>query len=196
MVLDAALALLVERGYGEVTIEAVAARSGVAKSTIYRHWPSRHELINDAFTELKPTLPVPTEGDVRERLVAVLELLATNVAASQWSACLPSLIDAAERDPRARELKNRLATNGRQTIAALLAEGVSDGELPADLDPDLMAEALAGPIILRRLMSADPLEPTQVRHLVQQVLGPVTPAAGAPSRRAARGATARPRHAG
>ena len=74
--LDAALALLIERGYGELTIEAVAAESGVAKSTIYRHWPSRVELINDAFHELKPPLPVPTEGDVRERLVAVLENLA------------------------------------------------------------------------------------------------------------------------
>ena len=76
VVLDAALALLVERGYGEVTIEAVAAESGVAKSTIYRHWPGRLELINDAFLELKPTLPVPPDGDVRERLVVVLEHLA------------------------------------------------------------------------------------------------------------------------
>jgi AcrR family transcriptional regulator len=171
VVLDAALALLIERGYGEVTIEAVAAESGVAKSTIYRHWPSRLELINDAFQELKPTLPVPTEGDVRARLVAVLENLARNVAASRWSACLPALIDAAERDPTARELNNRLARTGRESLSGLLAEGVRSGELPADLDTELMAEALAGPIILRRLMSADPLRPEQVRHLVDQVLG-------------------------
>ena len=106
-------ACLIERGYGELTIEAVASESGVAKSTIYRHWPSRVELINDAFLELKPTLPVPTEGTVRERLVAALENLAENVAASRWSACLPTLIDAAERDPAARELNARLASAGR-----------------------------------------------------------------------------------
>ena len=70
-------------------------------------------MINDAFLELKPTLPVPTEGDVRERLIAVLENLAKNVAASRWSACLPTLIDAAERDPAARELNSRLASAGR-----------------------------------------------------------------------------------
>ena len=169
--LDAALGLLIERGYGELTIEAVAERSGVAKSTIYRHWPSRLELINDAFLELKPTLPVPTEGDVRERVVAMLEHLAQNVAASRWSACLPTLIDAAERDPTARELNTRLAGAGRQSLAALLAEGVERGELRADLDTDLIAEALAGPIILRRLMTTDPLPPEQVRHLVDQVLG-------------------------
>ncbi len=171
-VLDAALRLLIERGYGELTIEAVASESGVAKSTIYRHWPSRVDLINDAFLELKPTLPVPTEGSVRERLIAVLENLAQNVAASRWSACLPTLIDAAERDPAARELNARLASAGRLSLSGLLAEGVRTGELPADLDTELMAEALAGPIILRRLMSAEPLDPSRVRHLVDQVLGP------------------------
>ena len=170
--LDAALRLLIERGYGELTIEAVASESGVAKSTIYRHWPSRVDLINDAFLELKPTLPVPTEGSVRERLIAVLENLAQNVAASRWSACLPTLIDAAERDPAARELNARLASAGRLSLSGLLAEGVRTGELPADLDTELMAEALAGPIILRRLMSAEPLDPSRVRHLVDQVLGP------------------------
>jgi TetR/AcrR family transcriptional regulator, regulator of autoinduction and epiphytic fitness len=171
VVLDAALALLGERGYGEVTIEAVAAESGVAKSTIYRHWPSRVELINDAFHELAPNLPVPPEGDVRERVVAFLEQVATDVCASRWSACLPALLDAAEHDPTARELNLRLASTGRQTLSGLLAEGVRNGELPADLDTVLIAEALAGPIILRRLMAAEPLEPAQVRHLVDQVLG-------------------------
>ena len=170
--LDAALGLLIERGYGELTIEAVASESGVAKSTIYRHWPSRVELINDAFLELKPTLPVPTEGTVRDRLVTTLENLAENVCASRWSACLPTLIDAAERDPAARELNVRLATAGRMSLAGLLTEGVESGELPADLDTELLAEALAGPIILRRLMSGDPYEPTRIRHLVDQVLGP------------------------
>jgi TetR/AcrR family transcriptional regulator of autoinduction and epiphytic fitness len=171
VVLDAAIALLIERGYGEVTIEAVAAASGVAKSTIYRHWPSRVELINDAFQELRPALPVPPEGDVRDRLVAVLEQVAKDVCVSRWSACLPALLDAATHDPIARELNLRLATNGRQLLSELLADGVRNGELPADLDTELMAEALAGPIILRRLWSAAPFDPGQVRHLVDQVLG-------------------------
>jgi TetR/AcrR family transcriptional regulator, regulator of autoinduction and epiphytic fitness len=171
VVLDAAIALLIERGYGEVTIEAVAAASGVAKSTIYRHWPSRVELINDAFQELRPALPVPPGGDVCDRLVAVLEQVANDVCVSRWSACLPALLDAATHDPIARELNFRLATNGRQLLSELLADGVRNGELPADLDTELMAEALAGPIILRRLWSAAPFDPGQVRHLVDQVLG-------------------------
>jgi TetR/AcrR family transcriptional regulator, regulator of autoinduction and epiphytic fitness len=172
VVLDATIDLLVEGGYGAVTIEAVAARSGVAKSTIYRHWPGRLELINDAFQELKPPVPVPAQGPVRERLIVVLEHLAHSVAGSTWSACLPALIDAAERDPAAREFHAGLARAGRQTLVDLLDEGVRTGEFGADLDTELIAEALAGPIMLRRLMAYSPLDPSEVRHLVDQVVGP------------------------
>jgi AcrR family transcriptional regulator len=155
---------------GSVTIEAVAARSGVAKSTIYRQWPSRVGLINDAFQELEPPVTICSGGDVRTRIVHVLEDLAEKTLTSTWSSCLPSLIDAAQRDPEARELHGRLACAGRQTLVDLLTEGVANGELPADLDPDLVAEALAGPILLRRLMSLPPFEPRQVQRLVDQLL--------------------------
>jgi hypothetical protein len=142
----------------------------VAKSTIYRQWPGRLELIHDAFNELKPPISTCDEGTARERIVRVLEDLAEITRASTWSSCLPSLIDAAERDPDARALHSALATAGRQSLVDLLEAGVATGELPSDLDPDVMAEALAGPILLRRLMSLEPLEPARVRHLVDQVL--------------------------
>jgi AcrR family transcriptional regulator len=170
VVLEATVELIAESGYGAVTIEAVAARSGVAKSTIYRHWPSRLELVNDAFHELKPPVPSPTEGGVRDRIVLLLENLARNVADSTWSSCLPALIDAAERDPEARELHSGLAMAGRQSLVDLIEAGVRSGELAEGLDAELMAEALAGPILLRRLMLHSPLDPSRVRDLVDQVL--------------------------
>jgi AcrR family transcriptional regulator len=170
VVLEATVGLIAEAGYGAVTIEAVAARSGVAKSTIYRHWPSRLELINDAFHELKPSVPLPTEGTVRDRLVAFLEQVARNVGTSTWSACLPALIDAAEHDAEARELHCRLTQTGRQSLVDLLEEGVRNGELPPGLDRELLAEALFGPILIRRLMLHEPFDPSRVRHLVDQVL--------------------------
>ncbi len=170
VVLDATIDILVEGGWAAVTIEAVAARSGVAKSTIYRHWPGRLELVNDAFHELKPTVALPCDGDVRERVVVLLEHLATNVATSTWSACLPTIIDAAERDPQARHLHCQASQNGRQALVELLADGVRRGELPARMDPEVIADALVGPIFLRRLMLPEPMDPAAVRHLVDQVL--------------------------
>jgi AcrR family transcriptional regulator len=169
-VLEATIALLAESGYGAVTIEAVAARSGVAKSTIYRHWPGRVELIHDAFLELKPPVVPPSEGDVREQVIAVLENFARTAGESQWARCLPSLIAAAARDPEAARLHNELSCRGRQSLLDLLAAGVANGDLPPDLDPELMTEALAGPILLRRLLSLPPLEPAQVRKLVDQLI--------------------------
>jgi AcrR family transcriptional regulator len=175
-VLDAALELLVETSYGELTIEAIASRSGVAKSTIYRHWPGGlADLVHDAFDELEPPGVVPTEGPVRERLIAVLEQLASTVPKSRWSLCLPALIEAAERDPVTRELQRQKSERGRRRLIDLLDEGVHNGELPAGLDTELVAEALAGPIVLRRLFSLDPLDPGRVRGLVDQVLGPSEP---------------------
>jgi AcrR family transcriptional regulator len=170
LVLKATIALLAETGYAGTTVEAVAARSGVAKSTIYRHWPSRLELINDAFQELKPPPPEPAEGDVRDRVVALLEHVARTVAASPWSSCLPALIDAAERDPECRELHNRMSRAGRQRLVDLLVGGQERGEIAADLDVEVMADALAGPIFMRRLMGDEPLDPAAVRHLVEQLL--------------------------
>jgi TetR/AcrR family transcriptional regulator of autoinduction and epiphytic fitness len=170
VVLQATLDLMAESGYGAVTIEAVAARSGVAKSTIYRHWPGRIELIHDAFQELKPPLNIYEGGPVREQVVKLLEDLARVTMTSTWSSCLPSLINAAQLDPEARELHHRLASAGRQTLVDLLSRGVKDGELPSDVDPELMAEALAGPILIRRLMSLEPLDPSEAHRIVDQLL--------------------------
>jgi AcrR family transcriptional regulator len=171
VVLDATIELIIAGGFAAVTIEAVAARSGVAKSTIYRHWPGRVELMHDAFHELKPSVRAPTAGTARERIVGMLEELARSVTTSTWSFCLPTLIDAAERDPETRELHRSLARDGRQVLVDLLEEGLQEGELAFAIDPAVMAEALAGPIMLRRLMSAaEPFSPTEVRDLVDQLL--------------------------
>jgi TetR/AcrR family transcriptional regulator, regulator of autoinduction and epiphytic fitness len=135
------------------------------------------ELILDAFHELKPPVAPSAEGDVRETVIAVLENLARVVVESTWSMCLPSLIDAAAHDPEARKLHGRISAEGRRSLVDLLATGVERGELPADLDPELMAEALVGPILLRRLMSLPPFDPAQVRQLVDQLIPPVRPVA-------------------
>ena len=178
VVLDTTIELIIEGGFGAVTIEAVAARSGVAKSTIYRHWPDRIELMHDAFHELKPSVRVPAEGDVRERIITMLEDFARNLGTSTWSLCLPTLIDAAERDPEARELHRRMASDGRQVLVDLLTEGVERGEFRFAVEPAIMAEAVGGPILLRRLMSPEPFDPAQVRALVDQLLPPCPTATG------------------
>ena len=157
-------------GYGALTIEAVAARAKVAKSTIYRHWDGKLALVEDAFRTLKANVRVLESGTVHDRVVDLLTQVAELIEASTYSACMPALIEAAERDPQVRDFHLRFSAERRAVLVDLLAGAVDDGELPADTDPALLADALVGSIILRRLMLHQPLAPAQVPHLVDQLL--------------------------
>jgi AcrR family transcriptional regulator len=170
VILGAVLDELGEVGFGALTIEAVAARAGVGKSTIYRHWPGKLELVEDAFRTLKAPVAVPDQGSLRERVVAVIEQVACLVAESTYSTCMPALIDAAERDPNVRDFHSRFSAERRAALVGLLRDAVQTGELPATTDPELLADALVGPILLRRLMLAQPVGPEIARALVDQLL--------------------------
>jgi len=170
VILEAVLDELGELGYGPMTIEGVAARAGVGKSTIYRHWPGKLELVEDAFRTLKAAVTVPESGSFRERVVGLVQQVAMLVAESTYSACMPALIDAAERDPKVRDFHNRFSAERRTVLVDLLRSGVENGDLPGRSDPELLADALVGPIVLRRLMMAEPYDPALVPSLVDQVL--------------------------
>jgi TetR/AcrR family transcriptional regulator of autoinduction and epiphytic fitness len=175
VILEAVLDELGAVGYGAMTIEGVAARAGVGKSTIYRHWTGKLDLVEDAFRTLKAPVQAPEEGTLRERVIGLLEQVACLVEESTYSACMPALIEAAERDPQARDLHRRFSAERRAILVDLLRGAVKDGELPPDTDPELLGDALVGPIVLRRLMLYEPLDPAIVPKLVDQLL-PAPPA--------------------
>lgn len=173
VILSAALEVLGELGYGGLTIEGVAARAGVGKSTIYRHWCGKLDLVEDAVRTLRAGLAPPTEGSVRERVTGLLRQVAEHMADSAWSACLPAIIEAAERDPEVLAIQRRVAWQRRQVVVDLLREGVEAGELPAGTDAGLLAECLIGPIMVRRLLLHEPFDPAAVPALVDQLLSTV-----------------------
>ena len=170
VILEAVLEELGEVGYGALSIEAVAARAGVGKSTIYRHWPGKLALVEDAFRTLKAHALVPESGTLRERLIGFLEQVAQFVEESTYSACMPALIDAAERDPQVRAFHCEFSSERRAVLVDVLRAAVTSKELPKDTDPELLADALVGPIIMRRLMFFEPFDPKLVPALVDQVL--------------------------
>lgn len=172
VILEAVLDELVVAGYGDLTIEGVAARAGVGKSTIYRHWPGKLALVEDAFRTLKAQVLVPEAGTLREKVIGMLEQIAGLVVESTYSACMPALIEAAERDPQVRDFHCAFSRERRAVIVDLLRDAVDSGELPAGSDPELLADALVGSIVLRRLMLHEPLDPKMVPLLVDQILPP------------------------
>jgi TetR/AcrR family transcriptional regulator of autoinduction and epiphytic fitness len=173
VILDAAVQELAEVGYGGVTIESVAARAGVGKSTIYRHWNDKLGLIADAFETFHEQM-VPDLGDrtARECIELLLGHVAEVVVDSTFSRCIPALIEGAERDPRVREFHHRYSATRRQVLIDLISRGVREREFRADLDPELATSALLGALFYRRLMTAEPLHPGQAAALVSTVLGP------------------------
>jgi len=173
IILEAVLDELGEVGYGALTIEAVAARAGVGKSTIYRHWPGgKLALVEDAFRTLKAPVLVPESGTLKDRVISVIEQVACLVEASTYSSCMPALIEAAERDPQVRDFHCRFSAERRAVLVGLLRDAVEHGELPPGTDPELLADALVGAIFLRRLLLHQPLVPALVPALVDQLLPP------------------------
>ncbi|MGI8713223.1 MAG: TetR/AcrR family transcriptional regulator [Solirubrobacteraceae bacterium] len=173
LILEAAVRELADRGYGGVTMEGVAGRAGVAKSTIYRHWSDKLSLIADAFETFHERL-VPDLGaaPVRDSVVMLLGHVADVVADSLFSRCIPAMIEGAERDPRVRESFHRYCADRRRALVDLIARGVREGELAPAVDPGQATIALLGVIFYRRLMTGRPFAAAEAPGLVRSILGP------------------------
>lgn len=172
VIVRAALDELGEAGYGGFTIESVAARAGVGKSTIYRLWPDKLALIANAFETLHDEMqPDLSAGSPRERLRRILHHVAEVVADSTFTACIPALIDAAERDSRLRRFHHEFQWAARQPLMDVVREGIAAGDFPAHLDPELAAFALLGAIFFQRLMTPQPFNPDRAEDLLRTVLG-------------------------
>ncbi len=172
-VLDAALAELAERGYGAFTIDGVATRAGVARSTIYRLWPDRARLVADAIDALNQQPPPrPADGETpRARIATLVHHLSDAMRSSPVAACLPALIDGAERDRTLRRLHHHYNDRRRAALVTAIAAAVDSGDARSDIDPGLAAVALAGAVMYRRLMTSRPLRDDEVEPLIATVLG-------------------------
>lgn len=151
-VLGSAIDLLAERGYSGFSVESVVERTGIAKTTLYRHWPTRDDLLAAAITKLDGARPLPDTGSVRQDLH---DLLASRVQATrtpQWERCMPALVEAAAHHPELAAIIARLTSQILAQIETLLGRGIERGELRRDFDPQLAASALIGPIAFRRLL--------------------------------------------
>lgn len=172
----AALAELAEAGYGGLTIESVASRAGVGKSTIYRHWDGKLSLIEDALEVLNvqpaPEIGSVGSGSVRRQIEQILVHLAEALADSTLSSCIPALVEAAEREPTVRKFLHEYSDRRRRTLTDLVRRGIAAGEVAEDVDPELASRALAGAIFYSRLVVGDPFDPDRVPMLVRSVLRP------------------------
>src|SRR5215204_2418402 len=160
--LAAAIDVIVEKGVGDLTIEEVAQRSGVAKTTIYRHWPERASLIMDTVRTCFEHVASPDTGSLRGDLEAFF-----------------GDIDAADRDSEMELLLDRVALERQRPIHEIVARAQARGELPDDLDPRVVVGTIVGPIVFRKLVWRQPLDAAYVHGCLDVAIAGL--AAGRPS---------------
>jgi|HigsolmetaAR201D_1030396.scaffolds.fasta_scaffold11614_2 AcrR family transcriptional regulator len=168
--LAAAAALLAEKGVGALTIEEVAQRSGVAKTTIYRHWPERAALIIDTVRSTFEHVGTPDTGSLRGDLEAFFGGLVRADLTGHTARLMPCLIDAANRDPEIEVLLDRLAMERQEPIKAIVQRAQQRGELPADLDMRVVVGTIVGPIVFRKVVWRQPLDAAYVKGCLDVAL--------------------------
>ena len=181
--LAAAADLVVERGVGAFSIEEVAARSGVAKSTIYRHWPERAALIIDTARATFERVVTPDTGSLRGDLAAYMAaMVRADLSTGRSAQLMPAIIDAANRDPEIATLVDRLKDEREQPICTMVVRAQTRGEIPADLDIRVAVGTLIGPIVFRKLIQRQLIDQRYVDGCLDVVVaGLHTLAASAPT---------------
>jgi AcrR family transcriptional regulator len=169
-VLAATVELLTECGLAGVNVEAIAQRSGVAKTTIYRHWPKSSQLVIDAVDALAEPCAEPDTGSLRGDLTAIIRGLANTLTASPMAAVIPSLVDAAERDAEIARLRREWVRQRRSSIRVALEHARRRGEIGDGVDADLVSALGAGALFYRRLVSHEPLSPKFLARVVDALL--------------------------
>ncbi len=169
-VLTATFQLLSETGLSGVSIDAVSRRSGVAKTTIYRHWPSRSALVLDACSKLKSKSEVPDTGSLKDDVTVLAMNLASRLRTARWATVLPSIIDAAERDPELADLHSRMHAEMTTAFRSVVERAQQRGELSRHRRASEVVATIIGPLFYRRWFSREPLDEGFVKRVVESAV--------------------------
>ncbi len=155
---DAAVALFAEVGIDGFTIEALAERSGVARSTIYRHWPDRAELLASVFDAVSPTVADDAGDPILVRLRRRGRRFAHGLEEERWGQLLPFIVAAAQHDTSVREALDRFNQARRSNTRDLVVAAAEAGEIELHPQLDLVLDRYIGPYFFRLLVSQEPID--------------------------------------
>ena len=155
-VLEAVVALLDEVGYQHLTVEAVAARAGVGRTTVYRWWPTKAALIIEALGATLPRVAVGITDDGRRDLRTVLDRMTRAECGPSMAETLPALAAEARRDPDTAARLTGLLGPRRAADAAVLLAAAARGDIPLHVDVSLLLDIALGTLLWRRLRGEEP----------------------------------------
>jgi AcrR family transcriptional regulator len=147
-ILESTFRQLVDVGYAGLSVEAVAAAAGVAKTTIYRRYPTKRDLVVAALKRETPFTPPPPDLPSREALTRFVHGAIATLVESGAIRVLGSLLVEEQREPGLLdEFRARIIAPRRALIEDMLRRGIERGEIRPDVDPLVVAELIAGAIL-------------------------------------------------
>jgi AcrR family transcriptional regulator len=178
-ILDATRELLDEEGgVRSLTMEAVAARSGVAKTTIYRRWRDKWELALDAvMIDILPRFDDPVDvGDTRKELITFINSVIKTFSSRPYGPAMQALVSEIATQPElARVYRERVVEPRRAQLAPVIERGIARGDLRPDTDLRVLHEFLVGPTFYRLFLSGGPLDRKLGPRLVDEILAGFAP---------------------
>jgi AcrR family transcriptional regulator len=170
-VLAATLAELAGTGYAALTVENVARRAGVHKTTIYRRWKDREGLVTDAMTDLAATqVPFPDTGDIDTDLRRLARGLVAFLNSPAGQALAAATLSDAGRIPEVADAKHRFSADRFRRAEPVISAAIARGDLPAGTDPAELIRTLVAPIYLRLLVTGEPIDATTADNAAKVAL--------------------------
>lgn len=170
-VLAATLTELAENGYTALTVDNVARRTGVHKTTIYRRWKDRERLVADAMTNLAAAkVPFPDTGDIDTDLRRLARSFVTFLNSPTGKAVAAATLSDAGRIPEIADVKRRFFEDRFRRAQPVISGAIARGQLPAATDPAELVRTLVAPIYLRLLVTAEPIDTTTADNAAKVAL--------------------------
>jgi AcrR family transcriptional regulator len=156
-ILDATRELLTEGGFADLRLEHVAARAGVGKATIYRHWASKEALAQELLAELAaPHIAVAETDDTRQELLAAVVNPIRAVTETPFGPVIRALLSQIASNPRLGDpFRATVVRSRRDEIGRVVARGIARGDLRPDADPEIATELLVGPVYFRLMFGGE-----------------------------------------
>ena len=168
---EAVIEELTTTGYAALTVERVAQRAGVHKTTIYRNWKDADSLLADALAQhFAGDIPIPDTGTVEGDLRALARSLVAIMTTPPGRALLAAVLSDAVRVPQLAEVKRALFDDRFRRAEPVVTRAVERGEVPADTDPTELLKNLAAPLYFRLVFTGEPVDATTADRAVHVAL--------------------------
>lgn len=176
-IIAATLELIAEEGFEGVRVADVAERAGVGKTTMYRRWASKTDLVLAALRTAPPLDPVDT-GSLGSDLAQLLSQFLAIAESTPVAGLLASLAAERQREPRIAQLLDPFVVERMRPLSQALQRGVARGEIAPEADLDLVVAMLGG-VVLMRLFFGGSTDPSTLERLVEMAVRSAAPEEGA-----------------